>query len=278
MPGQQKLSPEQIEEVWRTYLTTGEVPSYISVPWYRAKRLRGIYGHLPDDPRCRLCMFPFEGLGGTLVRRFFGVVPSKLNPQVCNQCEEFAEQYQGGAEVELSILFADVRGSTTLAESMSPTEFSRLINRFYNAATKVLFDSGAMVEKLIGDAVTGFFTPGQPGPDHARIAVRTAQSILRATGHNRPSGPWIPVGIGIHTGTAYVGAISSDSGVTDIAVLGDAANIGARLAAQAAVGEIHISQATAEAAGLDSAGFKIRQQEIRGRSEPIEVWVLNTHS
>lgn len=275
MPGHQKLSPEQIEEVWRTYLTTGEVPDYLDGPWYRAKRFRPIYGHLPDAPRCRLCLFPFKGVGGTIVRQFFGVVPSRLNPQVCNQCEEFAESYRGGAEVELSILFADVRGSTTLAESMSPTEFSRLINRFYSAATKVLFNSGALVEKLIGDAVTGFFTPGFPGPDHARSAVRAAQSILRATGHNQPSGPWIPVGIGVHTGTAYVGAINSDSGVTDIAVLGDAANIGARLAAQAAGGEIHISQATARAAGLDSAGFKIQQQELKGRSEPVEVWVLN---
>jgi len=197
-----------------------------------------------------------------------------LNPQVCNQCERFIQQHKGGAEVELSILFADVRGSTHLAESMNPTEFSRLINRFYNEATHILFGANAMVEKLIGDAVTGFFTPGFSGPDHARVAVEAAREILHVTDHHLPAGPWIPVGIGIHTGLAYVGAVVSDTGVSDIAVFGDTANTGARLAAQAGAGEIHVSQATAQSAGLDPSGVEIRRQTVKGRTEPIEVWVL----
>jgi len=266
---------EVIDKIWHAYLTTGEVPSFIDAPWYRSRQLAALYRRLPANPRCRVCHYPFKGIGGAVVRHIFGVVPSRLNPQLCNDCEQFAMKYRGGAEIELTILFADVRGSTQLAENMAPAEFSRLINRFYNAATKVLFDTHAMVEKLIGDAVTGFYTPGLAGPDHARAAVDAARQILRATGHNLPSGPWISVGIGVHTGLAYVGAINSDSGVTDIAVLGDTANIGARLASLADPGKIHISQATAQAAGLDPSGVEIRHPILKGRTEPTEVWVLS---
>ena len=208
------------------------------------------------------------------MRHFFGIVPSKLNPHLCNSCEQFAEEYRGGAEIELTILFADVRGSTSLAEKMKSKEFSQLINRFYNAATKILFDTGALVEKLIGDEVTGFYTPGFSGPNHARVAIEAAQAILAATGHHLPSGPWIPVGIGIHTGLAYVGSVSSDSGVTNIAVLGDTANTGARLASSAGAGEIYISQAAGVAAGLDPSGMDVRRLELKGRSEPVDVWVM----
>jgi adenylate cyclase len=169
-----------------------------------------------------------------------------------------------------------VRGSTGLAEKMNATEFSRLINRFYSATTKVLFDTGALVEKLIGDQVTGFYTPGFVGPEHARIAIQAAQSILRATGHGRPSGPWIPVGIGVHTGIAYVGAVQADSGVSDVAVLGDTANTGARIASQAGPGEILASRAAAEAAGLEASGSEIRHLDLRGRGEPVDVWVLTS--
>jgi adenylate cyclase len=275
MPLDDKLNSEVINAIWRSYLTTGAVPDFIQLPWYRRKRLRGLFHLLPDNPRCRICHSPFQGLGGAVMRHFLGVVPSKLNPQLCNDCELFAQRYKGGAEIVLTILFADVRGSTHLAEQMNPTAFSGLINRFYQAATKVLYDSQAMVEKLIGDAVTGFYTTGLSGPDHARVAVGAAREILRVTGHTAPGGPWISVGIGVHTGLAYVGAVNADSGVADIAVLGDTANVGARLAALAGPGEIYLSQATARAAGLDLAGADIRRENVKGRSEPVDIWVLS---
>jgi adenylate cyclase len=267
-------SPAEIEEAWRVYLMTGRPPEHIHVPWFASSRLRPFYRRLPSEPRCRLCYYPFDGVGGAMMRHLFGIEPSRLNPQICNNCEQFAKEHGGGAEVELSILFADVRGSTRLAETMKPTEFSRLINRFYNAAAKVLFDTGALVEKLIGDAVTGFYTSGFVGQDHARVSIDAAREILKATGHQAPSGPWVPVGIGVHTGVAYVGAVHSDSGVTDIAVLGDTANTGARLASLAGPGEIFVSQAAASAAGLEADGLEIRRLSLKGRSEPVDVWVL----
>ena len=274
MTDQETMNKEMIGEVWRTYLTTGEMPDYIGAPWYTSKRLRSFYLHLPNNPRCRVCYYPFKGIGGSIMRRVFGITPSKLNPHICNQCEQFLEKFQGGAEVELTILFVDVRGSTRLAEEMNPTEFSQLINRFYNATTNVLFEYGAMVEKIAGDAVTGFFTPGFTGSDHAHIAIEAARKILVATGNHGSLETSIPVGIGIHTGRAYVGAVNSDFGISDIAVLGDTANIGARLTSLARKGEILISKETARAAHLDNAGVEIRTMELKGRNQPVEVWVL----
>lgn len=274
MVAEERKDPEEINEVWRTYLVTGDVPHYLGQPWYASRRLRPLFLHLPADPRCKHCYYPFEGLGGQLMRRVFGIAPSRLNPHLCNLCEQFLAEHPGGAEVETTVLFADVRGSTSLAGQMSPTEYGRLINRFYNAAARILFDSGAMVEKLIGDAVTAFYTDGFPAHDHARVAIADARAILKATGQDQPSGPWIPVGIGIHTGRAYIGTVASDSGVSDIVVLGDTANTGARLASLAAAGEILVSQVTANQAGLDSAGVDKRQLELKGRHEPLEVWAL----
>jgi adenylate cyclase len=75
---------------------------------------------IPAEPRCRICQTPFQGIGGQFYRMTLGRAPSKMNPQMCNACEQFAQYFRGGAELEISMLFADVRGSTTLAEGLSP--------------------------------------------------------------------------------------------------------------------------------------------------------------
>jgi adenylate cyclase len=156
---------------------------------------------------------------------------------------------------------------------MSPSDYSKLINRFYRAGTKALYDSGALVEKLIGDEVAGLFVPGLAGQDHARKAVDAAKEILRATGHADENGPWIAVGAGVHTGIAYVGSISSE-GITDITALGDSVNITARLASQAGPGEVIVSDDSRKSAGLPEAGLEARQLQLKGRAEPVSTWVV----
>jgi adenylate cyclase len=188
-------------------------------------------------------------------------------------CENYANQYPGGAEIELSVLFADVRGSTSMAEHMSPTDFGRLIDRFYKATTRALFRKNALVEKLIGDEVTGFFTPGFAGERHALAAVEAGQEILRATGHRDANGPWIPVGVGVHTGRAFVGAVSSEGGAADITVLGDTPNTGARITSHAGTGELLISETAAAAAGLETEGLESRSLALKGREQPVKAWV-----
>jgi adenylate cyclase len=263
------------DAIWRDYLTLGEpnIADESRLLGLDYKTWLTIFKHLPGDPRCKMCYVPFGGLGSRFVRLLIGTGRSRLNPTLCNNCENFIKDHQGGAEVPLSMLFVDVRGSTGLAESRSPAEFRGLIDRFYRAATGVMIDSGALIEKLIGDEVTALYVPGLAGPDHPRRAVESAQKILRATGHADPGGPWAPVGAGVHTGTAYVGAVGSQDGLLDIVALGDDVNVAARLAAQAGPGEVVVSQAAAQAASLDTAGLEMRHLQLKGRAEPVDVWV-----
>lgn len=203
-----------------------------------------------------------------------GVRPSILTPRLCNKCEENILQNEGGAEVELSLLFADIRGSTTMAEEKGPTEFKELIQRFYKTTSQVLIDHYALVNRLMGDQVIGMFVPRFSGDDHAKSAIETAKAILVATGHANAEGPWVPVGAGVHTGTAYVGAVGSKDGVKEIAVLGSTANLTARLSSKAAKGEVLISEEAAASAKLTGRSIEKRQLKLKGVSKPTTVRVI----
>ncbi len=251
-----------IEEEWYKMLTEGE-----PVP----RRLYHLHGLLPTDPRCKLCGSPFKGWGG-FIMHLMGRDQSRYNPRFCEKCKAF--EHPGGAEVVISMLFADVRGSTKLAEQMSALEFSRLINRFYTVATHVLIQTDAMVDRLIGDQAIGLYIPGFSGPEHPRRAIGAAQELLRLTGHQDSKGPWLPVGIGVHTGLAFVGVVGSEESTADFTALGDNVNITARLSSEAGAGEILISEAAYSASNLNLENLEHRQMELKGKSEPVGVHVL----
>ena len=234
------------------------------------KRLRRIMRMLPHDPRCKFCNTPFQGVGGVLARVLFGKQRSALNPRFCNLCEVASSEFPGGAEVEMSILFIDIRGSTALSEQMSPTEFSRLINRFYAAATKLVIEEDGLVEKLAGDEVAAFWGAGFAGPDYVGRTIKVAQNLLRVMEHQQ-----IPVGIGVHFGIAYFGAMGTAEGLTDISAKGDEVNTAARLASKAAVGEIIVSEQALKKAGIDSSGLESRSLELKGISEPVVARVMH---
>jgi adenylate cyclase len=256
-----------VDEMWFKLLTEGNE---------RMRRYRPIYGRLPSNPRCVNCHRPFEGIGGALVRSLQGVQKSDKNPRYCAGCHSFTSQFPGGAEIELTMLFVDVRGSTAIAEKMDTLEFSRLMNRFYEAAINVLVRANAFIDKLVGDEVTALFIPGFAGKEHARRAVKAGQSLLRVTGHDDPGGPWVPVGVGIHTGTAWVGSIVGAKGdAADFTALGDNVNIAGRLASKAGQGEVIISEDTYNAAQIMTKGLEKRELDLKGKSELVSVRVLH---
>ncbi|HEX5807734.1 MAG TPA: adenylate/guanylate cyclase domain-containing protein [Anaerolineales bacterium] len=271
---ERKISDDLIKHAWHTYLTTGEMPASLKPPWFERKAFRPILKRLPKSPRCGICYLPFEGIGGTFSRVFLRVERSRLNPNLCNVCELFATEYHGGVELEISMLFADVRGSTSIAENSSPEKFSKLINRFYRTVTEIFYRNYGFVEKLAGDEVAGFFVPGFAGQEHARVAVETGKEILRALGYGGSSRPWIPAGVGIHTGVAYVGSVHTEGNVSNIAILGDAVNTTARLTSLAGVGEILVSEATRQAANLDVSGLECQTLKLKGKSQDVLAWTL----
>lgn len=274
MVADRKVPESIIKHAWHTYLTTGEMPPSLDPPWFERKAFRPILKRLPKNPRCGICYMPFEGIGGALSRTFLRVERSRLNPNLCNVCELFATEYHGGVELEISMLFVDVRGSTSIAENTSPEIFSKLINRFYRTTTEIFFKNNGFVEKLAGDEVAGFFVPGFAGQEHAHVAVETAKQIMTALGYGDASQPWIPAGIGINTGIAYVGSVHTEGDVSNIAILGDAVNTTARLTSLAGVGEILISDTTRQAANLDVTGMKAQTLKLKGKSQDVLAWTL----
>jgi len=234
------------------------------------KRLRRIMRVLPHDPRCKFCNTPFQGLGGMIARVLFSKQRSALNPRFCNMCEIAAREFPGGAEVPMSILFADIRGSTALSEQMSATEFSQLINRFYTATTKAVIEEDGLVEKLAGDGLAAFWGAGFAGPDYVKRTLKVAQHL--ATIMTRQE---IPVGISVHAGVAYFGAMNTADGLTNISAAGEEVTMAARFASKAAAGEIIVSEQALEQAGVDSGELESRSLELKGISEPVLVRVMH---
>ena len=246
------------EEFWRDFL---------SHPDTLMRRGRRFLKRLPADPRCRLCAGPFTGAGGAAMR-LIGKRQSTANPNYCNSCESMLLKHHGGAEVPGSFLFADIRGSTALAESISPTEYRGLLDRFYSAASDVVFNNDGMVDKFVGDELMAVFPPMLGADNHPARAVACAQDLLRVTGHEGADGAWVPIGAGVHTGNVWFGAVGEGAHV-EITVVGDTVNVTARLAAAAEAGEILVSVEAAEKAGLDGA-LPHRTLELKGKSAPFE--------
>lgn len=256
-----KLSPEEV----RLFMT-GEHPGFA------AQRSR--FKHLPSDPRCKICFAPFGGLGAVALRPLgYG---RSSNPALCTKCTvELGKAGVGGVEIPCTMLFSDVRGSTSLGERLRPTEFHAFLQQFYRLATKAIVDNDGIVDKLVGDEVIGLFFGGVSGPDHVGSGIRAAMQLadLASRPDATPLGP-IPVGTAVHTGDAFVGATGPAEAVEDFTALGDCVNATARMASAAASGELLVSLRAARAAQVPLDGRERRTLELRGRTEPVEVVVL----
>jgi adenylate cyclase len=227
------------------------------------KRAQRIYRRLPHDPRCKLCLSPFAGIGGKLCA-LAGRKPSRKNPNLCTAC--FNNLPSGGIELDIAVVFADVRGSTAIGEQSSATAFADRLNRFYATATGVLIKHDGLVDKLIGDEVMALFIPGISGPEYRRVAALAALD-LAATIRD------MPIGVAANAGIAFVGNVGSGT-VLDFTALGDAVNLGARLQSHAATGEVVLSAELYDLVAADHPGARSELVDVRGRDEPVPVAVL----
>jgi adenylate cyclase len=248
------------EEFWRAFLEQG------GDTWKGIGR--EIFKRIPTDPRCRMCASPFEGPGAPLMR-LIGKRQSDSNPNWCTSCFDFMAKHRGGAEIDVAMLFADIRGSTSLAERMSSAEYHELLNRYFAVATGVVFKHDGMVDKFVGDELVSLFYPLLAGERYVARAVDAAKDLLRATGHADRGGPWVPVGVGVHAGKAWVGIVGEGSHI-ELTALGDNVNVAARLAAAAGQGEVLVSADTAAVSEL-AADLPRRSLELKGKSGSTDV-------
>lgn len=241
---------------WETLLVKGYEPLKLSQRVFRL---------LPHDPRCKLCQNPFGGLGGKVIG-IVGRKPSRKNPNVCQYC--FDHLPPGGIEIDIGVVFADVRSSTALGERSKATDFAERLNAFYAAATKVLIQHDGIVDKLIGDAVMGLFIQGIAGQDYRRKAALAALELASKKTD-------LALGVAANAGIAFVGNVGSGT-VLDFTALGDAVNVGARLQAHAGPGEVVLSAPLYSLIEEQHPGGRPDRLTIRGREEPVDVVVLTT--
>lgn len=238
-------------------------------------RERRRFMRIPANPRCKLCLAPFGGVGGVVLKAA-GFGRSAGNPAMCVKCQTvLGDLGLTGVEIPVTLLFSDIRGSTALGERMRPSEFKDFLDRFYRLATDAINRHSGLVDKIVGDEVIGLFFGGISGPNHAGAAIAAAVDLAdRASRPDAsPSGP-IPAGTAVHTGDAFVGSTGPAETAPDFTALGDPVNATARLASLACAGEVIASVAAAEASGTSTEGLEHRRVDLRGRSTPLDVVVL----
>ena len=229
-----------------------------------AKVRRGVrlVSKLPSAPRGEACGNPFAGVGGWLMRRM-GKSPSRKNPRWCKVCFEAAPQ--GGVTLTIGVLFADVRNSTALAETLPPHEMAERLNRFYSELTQVIVQHG-IVDKLIGDEVMGlYFPPLTRNGRYVDAMVSDALAILRTQGRGSDRDPRLEVGIGLDVGPAYVGI--GEGEIRDFTAIGDVVNTASRLQGVAVGGEIVMPETVARIAAVD--GGEVVKLDLKGKVEPV---------
>jgi adenylate cyclase len=246
------------EEGWRRALTEpGLAPQARLFRW------------LPSDPRCPVCRAPYGLPFGPIVH-FLGFGRSKRYPQLCNPCFSMMLRGRGGAEIPITVLFADVRGSTGMAERSSASEFSVLLSRFYSLVTDAVRDEGGIIDKFLGDGVMALFIPSFTEKRHAEHGLNAAMRILREAE--------LPIGIGLNSGQAFTGFFGPSDEVAGFSAVGDAVNVAHRLGEAAGAGELMVSGDDLSFSEPPSPepgqSWELRELQVKGRDQPVRAWGL----
>lgn len=205
-----------------------------------------------------------------------------LSPEVVEMVVANPDIRLGGVNQEVTVMFADIRGFTTMSETMEPGRVVEILNEYFTRVTDVIFDNGGTLDKYIGDAVMAVFgAPISKGND-AAAAVNSAMQIQRLLIElNRDAAarkwPELRVGIGINTGNAIAGNIGSPRRL-DYTVVGDAVNTAQRLMSNATGGQILISESTAKKLGKTGKTIdleRLPELKVKGRSEAVPVFRVN---
>ena len=196
-----------------------------------------------------------------------------LPPGVAQKIANDAGNIQLGGETQaLTVMFADIRGFTSMAEKMTPEETVEILNEFFNAMSDRIFAHEGTLDKFLGDGLMCLFgAPFSKGTD-AINAVRTAvemQQTLQML--NKDFEKPLLMGIGINTGRAVVGYMGATRRM-DYTAIGDVVNVASRLCAAATPNQILISAATQAEIGSELPTRKLDPVKVKGKTEPIEVF------
>lgn len=213
-------------------------------------------------------------------RRVRGLFARFLSPEMVDQMITTKDLNSLNKRADITILFSDIRGFTTLSEKLTPEEVVALLNPYLEAMTAIVHKHGGTIDKYEGDAVVAFFGEPVPYADHALRAVRAAVEMRVELA--RLNEAWLAegrldhgleIGIGIHTGEVFVGLLGSAQRV-NYTIIGDSANLASRLQDQTKIigWPIVVSERTA---GLVIGEFEVQfaaLQAIKGKAEPVNIY------
>ncbi len=294
----QHVSQQALKEAAMVYDNNlrGEVHSVLAVPLVLHDKIIGVFGGVnsthplgfnAEDRRMLNAIVTqvdtavFERLEQRRVRQVLG---RSVDPKVLEHLLEHtdAANVLAGERMEVSVLFADLRGSTEWAERTEPDKFAHALNCYLGRMTDVIFEYGGTLDKFVGDEVIGLFGAPLPTEDHAEKCAAAAYKMqqvmaelrqeLTAEGYDIP-----PMGVGVSTGEAICGEFGTAQR-TDYTAMGRMMNLGARLCSAAKGGEIFISEETYSA--IKDHAHVERMEDVTlkgiGQSTAYKLLTLNT--
>jgi class 3 adenylate cyclase len=223
---------------------------------------------------------PLRG-AASLPLRLFGIRPSRMNPNTCTLCELGFTRIMRARQVkvDLTVLFADLRGYTSLSQTLAPDAVSSLLDAFYDECAEAIWEYDGILNKTIGDAVMAVFNFPIRHQNHAERAVLAGREIQRRCEARRAgllaegiglTGSELGVGIGIDTGLTSFGEFGRSH--RDLTAIGTVVNTASRAQAAADVGEILITQAVYDRAGAAVRASSGRDYGLRGFEEPVHLY------
>jgi adenylate cyclase len=203
-----------------------------------------------------------------------------LGAEVLEEALKHPDKLDKGEKRELTVLFSDIRGFTTLSERMLPDKLATFINEYLSPMTRIVFEEKGTLDKYIGDAVMAFWNAPLDQADHAMRACRAAMAMLSKLEELKAkwradSYPEFDIGIGINTGQVIVGNMGSDVRV-DYTVMGDAVNLASRLEGTNKGYETRVilGEGTYQQVKGQVTARKLGAVRVKGKKKPVEIYEL----